>query len=167
MVDASFPETLIDLAPPAAPFASDPDNFVPPRQSGKMLSPTSPTFPTNRLSSNNPFSNAPKMQAGPGLKQELEVYSKGLDEMEWNFSKVQPPKERGRRGSATTPRPVSSYGLSEATRNSVWAQGAGARKSVIVGNGFGGFLAVPADGGRPSSSGGEHKRSRSQYDMWR
>tara|TARA_R110002060_G_scaffold74909_2_gene84379 strand:+ start:245 stop:403 length:159 start_codon:yes stop_codon:yes gene_type:complete len=42
----------------------------------------------------------------------------------------------------------------------------GARKSVIVGNGFGGFLAVPSDGGRPSSSGGE-KRRGSQYDMWR
>jgi hypothetical protein len=108
------------------------------------------------------------MQAAPGLKQELEVYSKGLDEMEWNFSKVQPPKERGRRGSATAPRPVSSYGLSESMRNGVWGQAGGARKSVIVGNGFGGFLAVPADGGgRPSSSGGEHKRRTSQYDMWR
>ena len=89
--------------------------------------------------------------------------------MEWNFSKVQPPKERGRRGSATTPRPVSSYGLSDSMGKS-WQQGNGARKSIIVGNGFGGFLAVPADGGtaRPSSSGGEKLRKRvSQYDMWR
>ena len=107
------------------------------------------------------------MQTGPGLNQELEVYSKGLDEMEWNFSKVQPPA-RGRRGSATAPRPVSSYGLSENMSKS-WGNQAGARRSVIVGNGFGGFLAVPADGGRPSSSAGEkgHKRRGSQIDMWR
>jgi hypothetical protein len=86
--------------------------------------------------------------------------------MEWNFSKVQPPKERGRRGSATTPRPVSSYGLSDGMSKS-W-QGNGARRSIIVGNGFGGFLAVPADEARPSSSGGEKWRKRgSQYDMWR
>lgn len=107
------------------------------------------------------------MASGPGLKQELVVYSKGLDEMEWNFSKVQPP-QRGRRGSATAPRPISSYGLSESMGKS-WGQGAGARSSVMVGNGFGGFLAVPADGeGRPSTSSGEHGRRRgSQYDMWR
>ena len=52
----------------------------------------------------------------------------------------------------------------------VWSQGdrGGVRKSVIVGNGFGGFLAVPADGGRPSSSAGEKGRKRdTKYDMWR
>jgi hypothetical protein len=100
----------------------------------------------------------------PGLKQELEVYSKGLDEMEWNFSSVQ-PGERGRRGSATAPRPVSSYGLGDGSRGS-WA--GGSRKSVIVGNGFGGFLAIPADDeGRPRSSAGEGKKRGSQYDIWR
>mgnify|MGYP003640731216 CR=1 FL=1 len=85
--------------------------------------------------------------------------------MEWNFSKVQPPA-RGRRGSATAPRPVSSYGLSDSMGKGWQSASGGARKSVIVGNGFGGFLAVPSDGGRPSSSGGE-KRRGSQYDMWR
>ena len=86
--------------------------------------------------------------------------------MEWNFSRVKTAAARGRRGSASAPRPVSSYGLSENMGKS-W--GHGARKSVIVGNGFGGFLAVPADGeGRPSTSGsaGASKRG-SQYDMWR
>jgi hypothetical protein len=89
--------------------------------------------------------------------------------MEWNFSSVQPARERGRRGSATAPRPVSSYGLSE-SMGKAWNQGdrGGVRKSVIVGNGFGGFLAVPADGGRPSSSAGEKGRKRdTKYDMWR
>jgi hypothetical protein len=87
--------------------------------------------------------------------------------MEWNFTNVQPPNGPGRRGSASAPRPVSSYGLGE-NMGRTWGQGGGARKSVIVGNGFGGFLAVPADGGRPSSSAGEKgKRRGSQYDMWR
>ncbi len=89
--------------------------------------------------------------------------------MEWNFSSVEPPKERGRRGSATTPRPVSIYGLSE-NMGKAWGQnGGGVRRSVIVGNGFGGYLAVPADGGRPNSSAGEKGRGKrgTGYDMWR
>ncbi|TVY47815.1 hypothetical protein LOCC1_G003935 [Lachnellula occidentalis] len=160
--DPDFPETLVDLAPPRAPFSTDPDNFAPPNP---FLPPTqSPSNP--RFSSNNPF--AKLQQSSQGMHQDLVVYSKGLDEMEWNFSRVQTPAARGRRGSASAPRPVSSYGLSENMGKS-W--GHGARKSVIVGNGFGGFLAVPADGeGRPSSSGsgsaGAGKRG-SQYDMWR
>lgn len=102
----------------------------------------------------------------PGLNQELQVYSKGLDEMEWNFSRVQ-PASRGRRGSATAPRPISSYGLTE-NMGKAWGQQGGARKSVIVGNGFGGFLAIPADDGRPSSSAGEKGKKRvSEYDIWR
>jgi hypothetical protein len=125
---------------------------------------TSSFPPPQRFSSNNPFLPA---LSGPGLKQPLEVFSKGLDEMEWSFSHVQ-PAGRDRRASATAPRPVSTSGLDYGTR---WAAGVGggARKSVIVGNGFGGFLAVPADdAGRPRSAGGERGRKRvSQYDMWR
>jgi hypothetical protein len=150
--DPEFPESLLGLAPPSAPFASDPDNFVP----KPFASPTS----NPRFSSNNPFA---KMQNGAGLSQELEVYSKGLDEMEWNFSKVEPPKGHGRRGSASAPRPISSYGLSE-SMGKPWGQGAGARRSVIVGNGFGGFLKVPSEDGRPSSSAGERGSKR---DIWR
>lgn len=156
--DPDFPESLVNLAPPQAPFRSDPDNRKPPTQN-TFSSPTN-----HRLSSNNPFLNvSPISQTSPGLPKDLVVYSKGLDEMEWNFSRVKNAVEKGRRGSATAPRPVSSYGLSESMGKS-W--GHGARKSVIVGNGFGGFLAVPADGERPSSSAGERKRG-SQYDMWR
>jgi len=106
------------------------------------------------------------MPCQAGLRQELEIFSKGLDEMEWNFTTFQPPKAPGRRGRASAPRPVSTYGLGE-NMGRGWEQGGGARKSVIVGNGFGGYLAVPADdGGRPGSSAGEKKRG-SQYDMWR
>ncbi|CZT50815.1 related to F-box domain protein [Rhynchosporium secalis] len=158
--DHDFPETLLDLAPPLPGFATDPDNFRPPMPPNPFAA-HNPN--QNRLSSNNPFA---KMQAGPGLKQELQVFSKGLDEMEWNFSKVL-PAARGRRGSATAPRPVSSYGLSDSMGKGWQSASGGARKSVIVGNGFGGFLAVPSNSGdRPSSSAGERRRG-SQYDMWR
>jgi len=168
-----FPETLVDLAPPAPAFVSDPDNFVPgPKSPASLRSPNS-FMPNNRFSSNNPF--APSLNntatASPGLKKPLVVYSKGLDEEEWNFSRVKPAAQHGRRGSASAPRPVSSYGLGSGLA-SPWTT-KGARQSVIVGNGFGGFLAIPAeDGPRPSSSAGEkgHKRvgsTTSQYDMWR
>lgn len=168
-----FPETLLDLAPPAPAFASDSDSFVPGPKSPAAFHAHNNSMPNNRFSSNNPFaSSLPNTPTtSPGLKKPLVVYSKGLDEEEWNFSRVKPAAQHGRRGSASTPRPVSSYGLGSGLA-SPWTT-KGARQSVIVGNGFGGFLAVPAeDGLRPSSSAGEkgHKRTgstASQYDMWR
>lgn len=59
--------------------------------------------------------------------------------------------------------------LHEAQLSASW--GGENRKSVVVGNGFGGFLAVPVDEGRPGSSGGglgggSWKRE-SRYDLWR
>ncbi|PYI01136.1 hypothetical protein BO78DRAFT_464866 [Aspergillus sclerotiicarbonarius CBS 121057] len=93
-----------------------------------------------------------------GISQPLNVYSKGLDELEWNFTPYEPPSTRGRRDSTT--RPVSFH---DAQLSRSW--GGDARKSVLVGNGFGGFLAVPVDDGRPKSSGGWRRDSR--QDLWR
>jgi hypothetical protein len=102
--------------------------------------------------------NGPQF-AGGGLTQPLNVYSKGLDELEWNFTPYDPDSALGRSGVRT--RPVS---FQEAQLSRSW--GGDARKSVLVGNGFGGFLAVPAeDGERPQSSSG-YKRS-SRQDLWR
>lgn len=102
--------------------------------------------------------NGPQF-AGGGLTQPLNVYSKGLDELEWNFTPYDPDPALGRSGTKT--RPVSFH---EAQLSRSW--GGDARKSVLVGNGFGGFLAVPAeDGQRPQSSSG-YKRS-SRQDLWR
>lgn len=95
-----------------------------------------------------------------GLRQSLNVYSKGMDELEWNFTPYDPFLTRGRRDSIT--RPVSFH---EAQRSQSWGGGGGSRKSVLVGNGFGGFLAVPVDDGRPKSSGGWKRDSR--QDLWR
>ncbi|KAA8642903.1 hypothetical protein EYZ11_011296 [Aspergillus tanneri] len=92
------------------------------------------------------------------LMQPLNVYSKGLDELEWNFTPYEPPSSHGRRDSVT--RPIS---LHDAQLSRTW--GGDARKSVLVGNGFGGFLAVPVDDERPKSSGGWKRDSR--QDLWR
>ncbi|KAI9731924.1 MAG: hypothetical protein M1834_004375 [Cirrosporium novae-zelandiae] len=113
------------------------------------LLPPAPVFASE---SKNPFR---------GLQQNLIVYSKGLDELEWNFTTFAPPEPtgRGRRASSVT-RPIS---MSDLQLSPSW--GGGERRSMIVGNGFGGFLAVPADDGpkRPSSSSGK-KVTR---DLWR
>lgn len=97
---------------------------------------------------------------GGGLARPLNVYSKGLDELEWNFTPYEPlgSSTRGRRDSVT--RPVSFHDASLSQR---W--GGDARKSVLVGNGFGGYLAVPVEDGRPKSSGGFKRDSKG--DLWR
>jgi hypothetical protein len=164
--DINFPESLLDFAPPIAAFMAE--------GGGRPLS------------SNNPFALAasngrmvPNSDRGGGLQQQLEVYTKGIEEMEWNFSRVEPAREQGRRGSMTALRPVSAYGLANSggQMNPSWTGsfggGGDVRRSVIVGNGFGGFLAVPAeDVGRPRSSGGmagssTSEKRESRYDIWR
>jgi hypothetical protein len=93
-----------------------------------------------------PFSEAPP----PIFNQPLDIYSKGPDELEWIFTSIIPPEGAGRRASLAGGRPVSSY----SAHKGLGAQWGGeARKSVVVPNGFGGFLAVPADEARPRSAG--------------
>lgn len=77
-------------------------------------------------------------------------------------------------GSTTSRRPMSSYGLAADVTGPGWDRG-DARRSVMVGNGTGVFLAVPGQGGddgafggssdpwRPQSSGGSPRRSR---ELW-
>lgn len=93
-----------------------------------------------------PFSEAPP----PMFNQPLEVYSKGLDELEWIFTSIIPPDGPGRRMSVAGGRPLSSYSAHKGM-GPQW--GGDARKSIVVPNGFGGFLAVPADDARPRSAG--------------
>ncbi|KAL8943691.1 MAG: hypothetical protein Q9216_000890 [Gyalolechia sp. 2 TL-2023] len=106
-----------------------------------------------------PFANS----KGPssGLQQPLMLYTKSIPEHDWYLTVISPPTSTNRRGSATATRPISFYNGSTQL-GPQW--GDKARDSVIVGNGFGGFLAVPSeDGPRPSSSGGhKHKHSWSK-----
>lgn len=98
--------------------------------------------------------------AGPGLRNPLTLYTKGMDEFEWNVTELEPVSS-GRRSSTT--RPLSFHSAQLSPR---W--GGEARESVLVGNGFGGYLAVPVDEGRPMSSGGVRGNKRdSKYDLWR
>ncbi|KAI5298393.1 anaphase promoting complex subunit cdc16 [Ascosphaera pollenicola] len=105
------------------------------------------------------------MVANPTVDKPLEIYSKNPDELEWNFTAYNPQAARGAR--ATETRPVSFFG---ASLGPAW--GGEGRKSMIVGNGFGGYLAVPVEEGdmggskRPGSSSGWSTKSE-RMDMWR
>ncbi|KAL8835688.1 MAG: hypothetical protein Q9170_003227 [Blastenia crenularia] len=106
-----------------------------------------------------PFVNS--SAPSPGLRQPLMLYTKSIPEHDWYLTVISPPTSANRRGSATATRPISFYNGSTQL-GPQW--GDKARDSVIVGNGFGGFLAVPNEEGlRPSSSGGhKHKHSWSK-----
>lgn len=122
-----------------------------------LLTPPARPFSDSHLA---PPSNRPK-----ALNQALSVYSKGMEEMEWNFTSMEPASEvNGRRGSMSESRPLSFGGA----ENLSPAWGGQARKSVMVGNGLGGFLAVPSDDvGRPSSSGSWGGSKKERKDLWR
>lgn len=190
--DPDFPEALLDLSLPMPPFGADPDNFRPLSQASLSVYSHSTgggsQVDMKRFSSNNPYaqrlstanyprSNHPSAHSPQTtFKKPLNIYAKSLSEADWSFTHLIPPSAPGRRGSMTELRPLSGYGLSDTMAKSWSANGRDdVRKSVIVGNGFGGFLAVPAEEngrpagtGRPSSSAGEKgKRKSERYDMWR
>lgn len=127
-----------------------------------MLLPAPPT-PFMDGGGNQRQSVVGAMNPPRGLHQPLEVFSKGLDELEWAFTAYQPPVQSTRHRSSSNGRPPSSYSSARGL-GPQWAQGGfggDARKSVIVGNGYGGFLAVPQEEvSRPRSSAG-HGESRS------
>lgn len=139
--DPSFPELL--LLPPL-PLPSD---------GGSLRSkPSNLSAP----SSLRPQTNG----AGGSFNSTLEVFSKGIDELEWVFTSISPPTSdnaQTQHRSLSGGRPLSAYSASKGL-GPQWAQGGfggEARKSVIVGNGFGGFLAVPQeDVPRPMTSDG-------------
>jgi hypothetical protein len=80
-----------------------------------------------------------------GFSQPLEVYTKGLDDAEWVFNAVAPEDPYAPVGGG---RPMSTYSMHRG--GGQW--GNEARRSVIVGNGAGGFLAIPNGELRPGSS---------------
>ena len=110
-----------------------------------------PSFPESLVLAPpiRPFADSPA-HTPRGFSQPLEVFSKGLDELEWIFTSIIPADVHGRRGSMSGGRPLSSYSAHKGL-GPQW--GGDARKSVVVPNGFGGFLAIPADNERPRSAG--------------
>ncbi|KAF5011370.1 hypothetical protein FDECE_2501 [Fusarium decemcellulare] len=187
--DDTFPDQLQGLPPPNAAFAGghvrSSSNSSSKSTPGFNLSPASANLPpfaprrpvsnvppsTKRFSSNNPFARSP---SSPPPTHTLEVFTKSDEFGKWNFARVDPFKSAAT--AAPTRRPISSYGLAADVTGSGWDRG-DARRSVMVGNGAGGFLAVPGQGDdddglggglseqwRPQSSGGEPRGSR---DLWR
>jgi hypothetical protein len=167
--DASFADSLL-LAPPVRPFAAGEPS---PHRASARLSTNNPYLAassTGGSTSSSGSTNSSNLGVGfhnggfgarasfsdVGFQQQLEIYSKGMDELDWVYTTIAPPTAPGRPSSRSGDRPLSSF---TAQLGPQW--GGDARKSVIVGNGFGGFLAVPTEeygstnlGGRPSSSGG-------------
>ncbi|GKT84677.1 F-box domain-containing protein [Colletotrichum tofieldiae] len=129
---------------------------------------------SQRFSSTNPFAGT-----GP-LSHPLTIYTKADDALDWSSVMLQPTASMGggshHRGSMSFhgDRPISSYGLGADIAGSGWNTAA-ARKSVMVGNGAGMFMAIPSQstGGskgsdedlwpRPSTANNEKKSA----DLWR
>lgn len=115
-----------------------------------LLPPPQPTFAVDRTS--NAYRPVTTVIPHP-----LRLYTKAVTEMEWNLTLISPPTP-DRRGSASTTRPMSLY--LEYQLNPQW--GDKGRESVMVGNGFGGFLAVPSEGsGSPKA-----KKGNRDVDAW-
>ncbi|KAF9881031.1 F-box domain-containing protein [Colletotrichum karsti] len=129
---------------------------------------------SQRFSSTNPFAGT-----GP-LSHPLTIYTKSDDDLDWSSVMLQPTAPAGgghhRGGSMSLhgDRPISSYGLGADIAGLGWNTAA-ARKSVMVGNGAGMFMAIPSQstGGskgsdedywpRPSTANNEKKSA----DLWR
>lgn len=194
VIDEDFAEQLQGLPspPPRAPYtqngrpgSSGAGLSSPPRghygspQAAALQPPVRPfagsAAASNRFSSNNPF-------AGTGsLTHTLEIFAKKDEAMNWSFVKVSPtaklsPQNTSRFSMAPVggDRPASSYGLGADMAGQGWNT-AGARRSVMVGNGIGGFMALPQDvpplpkdheelWPRPVSSTSSRKGDR---DIWR
>lgn len=114
------------------------------------------------LSSNNPFAQMVTGGLQPSianLPHMLEVFTKGDDELDWSFVKVDPGSALMAPGLPGGPaRPSSSYGLGADVMGGStvgWSSGAGARRSIFVGGAAGGFLEVPSH-----PSGGERRGRR-------
>ena len=91
------------------------------------------------------------------VSRPLHLYTKAVTEMEWDLTLINPPTLVDRRGSATTTRPMSLY--TENRLSPQWRD-----ESVMMGNGFGGFLAVPSEDLGPGSS--KLKKLRKDVDAW-
>lgn len=210
--NANFPDTLLGLPPPLPRYAAD--TYKRPGSSSSHTSSAfsrnglgSPGFPgpfqnggsnynpfqeppkkpfanaghNPRFSSNNPFASLAGPNGPSGLPQTLEVFTKGDDELNWGMVKVDPTQRTTDVEAAA--RPSSSYGLDNS--DSGWNSRAGARRSVFMGNGTGGFLAVPGlaegtggprRGSAPSVGGGDgwprpstatNEKRSSRIDLWR
>ena len=159
----SLPDLL--LFPPSAPFGGMGVGLEKSQSRFSAYSTTSSIYSSPSHLNAFPISNTLS-----GLVSPLYLYTKpaSAPELEWSLTIIDPPSDRnGRRGSATATRPLSLI-RREGSPSPQW-QGSGRRESTMVGNGFGGFLAVPTEelssGGRRSSEHG-HRKKGSKGGGW-
>ena len=159
----SLPDLL--LFPPVTPFGGLGAVGEKPRSRFSAYSTTSSVYSSPFQAHAFPISNTLS-----GLLSPLHLYTKpaSAPELEWSVTIIDPPSDRnGRRGSATVARPVS---LVERERTpSPHSEASGRKDSTLVGNGFGGFLAIPvkeAGSRRRRSSDQGHRKSSSDASGW-
>lgn len=142
----SLPDLLIFT--PNAPFAGG--------HAASRFSVASSIYSSAEPSGNN---RSPPMS---GLVSQLLVYTKPPEapELEWSLTIIDPPSERnGRRGSASATRPLSLVMYERSP--SPHSPGGRGHDSMLVGNGFGGFLSVPSADGSGGSPRFSHRRTGS------
>lgn len=121
----------------------------------------STSLPTLLLPPPAPFHAATLAdQQPPGLENPLCLYTKSVSELEWDFTLITPPSGRNRRGNMTATRPMSLYNAPQLSPQ--WRDKG--RESVMVGNGFGGYLMVPGEDKRPRSP--RVKAPKKERDAW-
>ena len=156
----AFSNSIVDLLlyPPNAPFA------------GGIGANNQNRFSTYSVASSTYSQLNDPSSLNSGLASSLDLYTKSASapEGEWSFTQIDPPSAKNdRRGSATATRPLSLVENTGLLGSHLI--GSKARDSTLVGNGFGGFLAVPSEdafgGGRPEFSGG-HGRRASKGNQW-
>ena len=84
----------------------------PPQQQG-AFAPSSFSPPNKMHARGQSQQQGPRMPSGQipqGLKNPLQIFTKGLDEMEWNVSQITPAQGHGRKASMSGGRPISFYG---------------------------------------------------------
>ena len=93
-------------------------------------------------------------QSSVHLSHTLRLYTKAISELEWNLTFITLPTSSNLLGGATVARSLSLHNtplVSPQSRDK-------GRGSVIVGNGFGGFLAMPSGDSEPRSLKTREKR---------
>ncbi len=100
-----------------------------------------------------PFAANGTHSATTRIRRELRAYTKTMVENDWELTIISPPSAQNRRGSRTYTRPLSLYDDPDINAASAHRP----KDSVMVSNGWGGYLAVPGHERRPSSS-------KSKYD---
>ena len=116
-----------------------------------LLPPQSPPAVSGARNADPPVNSRP-----------LRLYTKAVPEMEWNLTLISLPTLADRRGSATTTRPMSLFFGNQLSPQ--WRDKG--RESSMVGDGFGGFLAVPMPSEDHCPGSSKAKKGIKDVDAW-